>query len=229
MSGGSAKDVARAITIICFAKASSEDLYSAVKGEENYYFTVRESSIWLSFSVLPGPPERRQRDRRADSVQVSGAGAGRINTTFFGSHLCPSGAGGLISFSPPVESLLSITVCEGAPRSSRHSKCAGTARRSLRVTALPNTCQPQRENACDSQRRLPLLHSASFSSRPPVRLRFESACCSLRGCSLSAGSLDSLSDKNPVFPVTAERVRFHLRHIFITWRTNKPNDGVVGC
>lgn len=146
-----------------------------------------------------------------------------------GSHLCPSGAGGLISFSPPVESLLSITVCEGAPRSSRHSKCAVTRRLRLALPALPNTCQPQRENACDSQRRLPLLHSASFSSRPPVRLRFESACCSLRRCSLSAGSLDSLSDKNPVFLVTAERVRFHLRHIFITWRTNKSNDGVVGC
>lgn len=76
-----------------------------------------------------------------------------------GSHLCPSGAGLLIAFSPPVESSLSILVCEGAPRSSGHSKCAVTRRLRLALPALPNTCQPQQENACDSQRRLPLLSS----------------------------------------------------------------------
>lgn len=113
------------------------------------------------------------------------------------SATCQSGAGGWISFSPPVESLLSIIVREGAPRSSR--SCADVIQNPLRRTGVASPSERCQTPASHSRKThvtacagFLSLHSASFSSWRFAR-QSNSTCCSLRRFSLSAGSLDSLS------------------------------------
>lgn len=208
--------------LLCKSLLGGSLFCSSMQGELLFYCAWKFHLFFLQDHQNGSPHHRADLVR-----QVNGTRAKRISTTFVvmrpsfkrnlkkskdinciiglehqaalsARHWC------FISISPPVEGFLLPSMCTYELRevyvrmsfkAHRDTQAAGTC--GLALWVMWNTCQPQRENASDSQRQLPLsLHSASFSywcfACQLVPLRFKLTSCFIPSFSLSAGSLDSL-------------------------------------